>query len=112
MYLGVLFFCCVVSWPSLVSTRKLSACACFLPPLTARVFSRTVTSLHALRFFGWLGTVETFPPTLSLVILYIPSHPLFSYFECVLFFFLQTHSFSILLPGIWQLILPAYGPGQ
>ena len=65
------FFVCVASWPGVVSICKLSACACSLSSLTARVFSCSVISLHALRFLGRLGTVETFPPSLSLVILIV-----------------------------------------
>ena len=34
-------------------------------------FSRSVISLHALRFLGRLGSVGTFPPSLSLVILIV-----------------------------------------
>ena len=71
VYLGVFFFVCVASWPGVVSICKLSACACSLSSLTARVFSCSVISLHALRFLGRLGTVETFPPSLSLVILIV-----------------------------------------
>ena len=48
----------------------LSACACSIP-LSRLGFSRSVFSLHALRFPGRLGSVGTFPPSLSLVILIV-----------------------------------------
>ena len=97
MYLGVFFLCIHLAELGLDLKTQ---CMCVLYFLShSSGFSRTVISLHALRFLGWLGNGEPLPPTLSFV-----------NFECVMSFFSRHTPFSTFLPGIWQLVSLVHGP--